>query len=215
MHYRWAFSAESQSLCMCPLPGSAWESEGGKKEKDSAGQQCVCWWRQVKVRWTVSLLNNARGETASQTATALSTCFLYKFCEMTGWFSPCFPLSLSSIFPFFFFFISLPLTPSALDFMNLLNWCRWGACGTLSYWFAVGFGVVGNTSRSLGWTHEAFYLQSPSTGKSAFSIDFFIMSPWKANASTVWRAPTSPRSTRPLDHICHTLEAILYSSLPW
>lgn len=108
-----------------------------------------------------------------------------------------FPRFLSPSIQYFPFYFPPP-TPSALDFMNLLNWRWWGACGTLSYWFAVGFGVVGNTSRSLGWTHEAFYLESPSTRKPAFSIDFFIMSLWKANAFTVWRAPLSLRRARPL-----------------
>lgn len=122
--------------------------------------------------------------------------FPIQICLMTGWFfSPCnLSLPLSSISLFYF----PPPTPSALDFMNLLNWRWWGACGTLSYWFAVGFSVVGNTSQSLGWTHEAFYLESPSTGKPAFSMDFFIMSLWKANAFAVWRALPSLRSARPL-----------------
>ena len=197
---------------MCPLPGSA-------REKDSrVNSACADGGRWKWDGLSAFLITPVEKRPLRL---PLSTRFLSRFCKMTGLVFLCCFLSPSLLYPaspppfFLFFFISLSLTPSALDFMNLLNWCRWGACGTLSYWFAVGFGVVGNTSRSLGWTHEAFYLQSPSTGKSAFSIDFFIMSPWKANASTVWRAPTSPRSTRPLDHICHTLEAILYSSLPW
>lgn len=214
MHYRWAFSAESQSLCMCPLPGSAWESEGGKKKKTPrVNSACADGGRWKWDGLSAFLITPVEKRPLRPPLLSL----LASYTNFARWLDGfrLASLSPSLAFSLFFLFISLPLTPSALDFMNLLNWCRWGACGTLSYWFAVGFGVVGNTSRSLGWTHEAFYLQSPSTGKSAFSIDFFIMSPWKANASTVWRAPTSPRSTRPLDHICHTLEAILYSSLPW
>lgn len=169
---------------MCPLPGSARGGEGGGGGR-LPGQQCVRWWRQVKVRWTVRLLNNARREIVSQTTTlrfllqltGQTLCFLSKFVRWLDDFSP----ALSLAFSLFHF---PPPTPCSLDFMNLLNW-RWrGACGTLCYWFAVGFSVVGNTSQSLGWTHEAFYLQSLSTGKPAFSMDFFIMSLWKANAFT-------------------------------
>lgn len=38
----------------------------------------------------------------------------------------------------------------------------------------------------------------PAVGKPAFSIDFFIMSLWKDNAFTVWKALTSLGSARPL-----------------
>lgn len=77
--------------------------------------------------------------------------------------------------------------------------------------------MAGNTSASPGWTHEAFSLPSPSVQESAFSMDFFIMSLWKANALAVrgrdWGAGGSvSEESSPFDHICQTWEAIWYSS---
>lgn len=70
--------------------------------------------------------------------------------------------------------------------------------------------MAGNTSASPGWTHEAFSLPSPSVQESAFSMDFFIMSPWKANALAVrgGGAGSVSEESSPFDHICQTWEAI-------
>lgn len=66
MHYRWAFCWKPVTLHV----SSAWLSTGeGRGGGRLWGQQCVCWWKQVKVRWTVRLLNNAWREIVPQTTT--------------------------------------------------------------------------------------------------------------------------------------------------
>lgn len=146
IHYHWAFYWKPVTLHVSSAwLSTRWEDMGAPRSAVHVLMEAG------RGRWTVSLLHPQRSSLLecrsplplSRDSQDRSSARYINFPNDWVFF---FLLSPSiQFFPFF-----PPLTPSALDFMNLLNWRWWGTCGTLSYWFAGGFSVVGNTSGSLG-----------------------------------------------------------------